>query len=72
MNRSHYYIYPRDKRGVRTGHTICVLLKDGKIFHGTALCSIKDQFSRAEGRKRALERAEETYSRYLERCQAKV
>lgn len=72
MNRTHYYIYPRDKNGKRTGHTICVLLKEGKIFHGTALCSGQDQFSRVEGRQIALERAEEAYDRYIARQQGNV
>lgn len=63
----HYYIYVRDKNGNRvTGHTICVLVRDGKIFHGTAICSDKDQFSYETGRKLALEKALGTYNRYEE------
>ena len=68
MTRDHYYIYPTDKNGNRTGHTICVLLKDGKIFHGMALCSEEDQFEFKVGREKAKTRAEEAYQRHLERC----
>ena len=64
----HYYIYVRDKNGNRiTGHTICVLVREGKIFHGTALCSEKDQFCYDTGRKLALEKALKTYNNYEER-----
>lgn len=68
MTRDHYYIYPTDKNGNRTGHTICVLLKDGKIFHGTTLCSPEDQFEYKVGREKSKARAEEAYARHIERC----
>lgn len=60
---NHFFIYPEDKKGKRTGHTICVLLgldRDGssRVYYGIALCSNKDQFSYKEGRKLSLERAE--------------
>lgn len=68
MNRKeHYFIYPRDIRGERTGHTICVVLREGMMFHGEALCGPKDQFSRKEGRLVAFDRAQAAYMRYLER-----
>lgn len=67
MTRDHYYIYPTDKNGNKTGHTICVLMKDGKIFHGTSLCSPNDQFQYARGREIAMERALSAYERHLER-----
>ncbi len=71
MTREHYYIYTRNKHGKLTGHTICVLLKEGKIFHGVANCSETDQFSKKTGRKLALQRAEDCYDRYVERCASK-
>lgn len=72
MNRKeHYFIYPRDIRGVRTGHTFCVILREGMMFHGEALCGPKDQFSRKEGRLVAFNRAVEAYTRYLVRMNAK-
>lgn len=67
MTREQYFIYPRDKSGKRTGHTICVLIKDGKIFHGTALCSGTDQFSRKVGRELATERALQAFENHVEK-----
>ena len=64
MNREQYFIYPEDKNGQRTGHTICVVVKDGKIFHGMSLCSPDDQFEYAKGRELSLERANEAHVRF--------
>lgn len=71
MTREHYFIYPRNKEGKRTGHTICVLLKEGKIFHGTALCSKEDQFAFSKGRELAMERALAAYDKHQERLEAR-
>ena len=65
--KDHYYIYPVSKKNERTGHTICVLVRDGKIFHGITLCSKKDQFSYVKGRELAKKRAIEAYNRHLAR-----
>lgn len=65
--KDHYYIYPVSKKNERTGHTICVLVRDGKIFHGITLCSKKDQFSYVKGRQLAKSRAIEAYNRHLAR-----
>lgn len=66
MSRTdHYFIYPRTKNGNRTGHTICVLIRNGKVFHGTSLCSENDQFELKKGRLLAKERAEEAYNRHI-------
>lgn len=70
MTREHYYIYPRDKNGNKTGHTICVLQRDGKIFHGESLCSDQDQFQYKVGRELAYQRAVEAYVRHLDRINA--
>jgi hypothetical protein len=70
MTRTHYFIYPRDKKGQRTGHTICVIMRDGKIFHGSALCSDGDQFEFKRGRQLAMERALEVYSRHQEKLES--
>ena len=58
---SHFYIYPKDKNGKHTGHTICVILREGRMFHGECLCSLNDQFNKETGRKLSLERAEAEY-----------
>ena len=69
MNRKdHYFIYPRDMHGQRTGHTICIILREGCMFHGETLCGPSDQFSKKEGRLIAFNRAMEAYNRYLSRC----
>ena len=70
MQNNHFFIYPEDSKGNRTGHTICILLgvdKDNspRVYYGVALCSNKDQFSYKEGRKLALERAEQAQEKRL-------
>jgi len=66
MSRTdHYFIYPRNKNGERTGHTICVLIRNGKVFHGTSLCSENDQFELKTGREISKARAEEAYNRHI-------
>ena len=73
MNRKeHYFIYPRDMHGKRTGHTICVVLREGMMFHGETLCGPRDQFSKKEGRLIAFGRAQDAYQRYLSRQKAKL
>jgi len=68
MSRTdHYFIYPRNKNGQRTGHTICVLIRGGKVFHGTSLCSQHDQFELKKGRELSKQRAEEAFERHIER-----
>lgn len=59
----HFFIYPRDQKRKRTGHCICVLLREGQMFEGTALCSKVDNFSRKEGRRLAFERAVTAYEK---------
>lgn len=61
---SHYFIYPRNKDGKRTGQTLCVLLHEGKMFHGMSTCSKEDQFCKDTGRKIALIRAQSSVQRY--------
>lgn len=53
----HFFIYPKTKTGKNTGHTICVLLSEGKMYHGVAVCSETDQFTKAIGREIAYSRA---------------
>jgi hypothetical protein len=68
MNRTdHYFVYLYDKRGNRTGHTVCLLLRDGKMFHGESLCADTDQFNKKVGRTIALNRALDAYQTYLEK-----
>lgn len=67
-----FFIYPRDKNNKRTGHCIAIILREGSMFEGTALCSSTDQFSKKEGRLIAFQRAEEAYMRYLSRCRNKL
>lgn len=59
----HFFIYPKDPKGKRTGHCICVVLRDGSMYEGTALCSVNDNFSRKEGRKLAFQRAIAAYEK---------
>lgn len=73
MNRSdHYFIYPLNEFKKRSGHTICIILRDGMMFHGEALCGPSDQFSKKEGRLLSFERALAAYMRYLARQKAKL
>lgn len=62
MTEKHFFIYPEDKRGEKTGHTICILVDsvcgETKAFYGIALCSEEDQFQYSIGREKALKRAE--------------
>lgn len=64
---THYFIYPRDKAGKRTGQTICILLHEGKMFHGISTCSEEDQFCKKTGREVALQRAERSVALYESR-----
>lgn len=66
-NRQCYFIYPRDKNGELTGHSICVMMHKGKIFHGQALCSPNDNFNKSLGRKLAHDRALDSIKRHESR-----
>ncbi len=68
MNRHNaIYVYPRDQHGKRIGNTIAVIVRDGMMFFGEAVCSEADQFCKKTGREIATLRAEERYQRYLSR-----
>lgn len=62
MTEQYFFIYPEDKNGKRTGHTICILVDsvcgETKAFYGIALCSPEDQFEYSKGREKSLKRAE--------------
>ena len=60
---SHFFIYPKTKDKKHTGHTLCILLKEGKMYHGESLCSANDCFSKAIGRQISYERAMYEYER---------
>jgi hypothetical protein len=51
------YIYPKDKFGKPSGHTICVIVKNDRIYTGEALCHSNDQFNKKEGRRLSYFRA---------------
>src|SRR5216684_3179493 len=53
----YFFIYPKDKNGKPTGHTICIYQRDGKNFIGEAICSEQDVFNKEKGRKLSLDRA---------------
>jgi hypothetical protein len=55
----HFFIYPKGTDGHPTGNAICVLLRDGKMYHGEAVCSDEDQFDKKIGREIAYQRAVE-------------
>lgn len=59
----HFFIYPRFEHGDLTGHTYCVLLRDGRMYEGSALCSINDNFEKKRGRALAFQRAILEYER---------
>lgn len=69
MNRrsESFFVYPKDKNGQRTGHCIAIILREGMMFEGTALCAKTEQFSKKLGRAIALSRAQEAYLRFTER-----
>lgn len=68
MNRHNaIFVYPQDKNGKRIGNTLAIILREGMMFFGEAVCSEGDQFSKKVGRELALQRAEQRYDRYLER-----
>jgi len=70
---NHFFIYPEDKHGNKTGHTICVLSildpldNSLRTFYGTSLCSPNDQFEYSVGRELSHNRAIESYERFLDR-----
>ena len=66
--KDHYFIYLKDKNGNRTGHTICVIIRDNMIFHGITICSASEQFNKKVARQLSFERALQQYNRYLVRC----
>lgn len=61
--KDHFFIYPKDKTGKVTGHTICIALRDGEMYEGVTLCSPEDNFNRKIGRQIALSRALEAYEK---------
>ncbi len=68
MDRTkEFYIYPKTKHNKRTGHVICVILRDGCMFQGIALCAEEDNFSYKLGRQLSKERAESAHVRFLDR-----
>ena len=65
--RECYFIYPRDHHGELTGHSICVMIHGGKIFHGSSYCSPDDQFDKKLGRELAHRRALASIQKYEDR-----
>jgi hypothetical protein len=63
------YHYPKNKDGTKTGHTLCILVREDRIFVGESRCGGTDQFSRSTGRSIAKGRAEKSYARYLAKKQ---
>jgi len=61
-----YYFYPKDKEGKALGHSIAVVIKDGRPFVGFAQLSSKDTFDRKKGRAIAEGRAREQLKRFEE------
>ncbi len=66
----HYFIYCKDHERKYTGSTVCVILREGLMFHGESFCSPKDQFNKKIGRSIAFARAIEAYEKYKENCLA--
>lgn len=63
---NHFFIYPKFENGELTGHTYCVILRDGRMYEGSALCSVKDTFEKARGRALSFQRAILAYERDCE------
>jgi hypothetical protein len=63
-----FFIYPKDKDGNHTGHTICVISVNGRMYQGIALCNKNDQFSKKIGQELSEERARDAAARH---CPAK-
>lgn len=60
---SEFFIYPKDIKGKYTGHSIAVLLRNGRMYSGESICSNQDQFEKAVGRELAYFRAWSEYER---------
>lgn len=71
----HFFIYPKDKNGKPTGHTICIYQRDGKNFIGEAICSEADTFNKQKGRElalsRAMQKAIKSVNEYLKKSETK-
>lgn len=73
---NHYFIYPEDSKGNKTGHTICILLDkdpktgDPRAYYGIAVCSNRDQFSFDTGRKLSYSRAVEALQKRKEKYES--
>jgi hypothetical protein len=69
MNKSEIesecYHYPKFPNGKKTGNTICVLVREGRLFLGEAVLSHPDQFCKQTGREIAKARAEQSYKSWL-------
>lgn len=59
----HYFIYIKDSNNKHTGITICVMSKEGKLWHGQANCSKSEQFCKKIGRELAYKRAIEDFEK---------
>lgn len=66
MIETEAYHYTKDKNGKKTGNTICVLIRENRIFFGEAICAKEDQFSKSVGRNTAKKKAYESYVRWIE------
>jgi hypothetical protein len=59
-----FYFYPKNRKGERLGHSVAVLLKDGKVFLGFSQLASGDIFDRKIGRAIAEARARDQYERF--------
>lgn len=57
-----FFIYPKDKDGKLLKQTHCVIHRQGRAFHGVAICAPDDEFVKSVGRSLSLERAEQAFN----------
>lgn len=72
MKETEAYHYSKNNQGKRTGSTVCIIVRDGHIFVGEAVCSPEDTFSRKVGRELARGRAEARHQRYRNKIEGKT
>lgn len=59
-----FYFYPTDKHGKKLGHSITIIIKDGKPFVGYAQLGKGDTFNKKIGRSIAEFRARQQLEKY--------
>lgn len=69
---NHCWHYVKDSKGKRTGSTVCILVRGGRIFIGEAVLAPGDQFCKRTGRLLSFDRANESYQAWIKKQSEKV